>query len=155
MLPESSSQSIQLSETTLNHNPSPELISFNSEEVREVAKTNLDFFAAILLPDIIAYNFPPIYHELFNRIGVGLQNAKQILRLAFALPRGHAKSTFIRIIVCWIILYSNAKSIIIFSASQSLARKAIADIAGILNSVNVRTVYGDWTENLESRYTRL
>ncbi len=124
-------------------------ISFNVEEIREVAKANLDFFAALLLPDIIAYDFPPLYHELFRRIVDGLENTSKLLRLAFALPRGHAKSTFIRIIVAWLIIYSNSKSIVIFSASQNLARKAVADIVGILNSYNVRTVYGDWTENLE------
>lgn len=129
---------------------SPESEYYSVEEIKEAARYDLDLFAFLLIPEVATASFPPLYLELWARLIAGAEDLKALLRIVYALPRGHAKTTFIRLFVCWLIIYSDKKFIIIFSATQRLTRATIGTVANILSKSTCTAIYGDWQENRET-----
>lgn len=72
----------------------------------------------------------------------------KLLRFALGLPRGHAKTTFIKILICWFIVYDKASFILIVCSNEDLAENILADIHDILCSPNITSIYGNWSESL-------
>ena len=127
---------------------SPESEYYSVEEIKEAARYDLDLFAFLLIPEVATASFPPLYLELWARLIAGAEDLKALLRIVYALPRGHAKTTFIRLFVCWLIIYSDKKFIIIFSATQRLTRATIGTVANILSKPTCISIYGDWQEKI-------
>ena len=124
-----------------------EIDYYSTEEIKEAARYDLDIFAAILIPTVAVSAFPPIYIELWGRLISGAEDLTSLIRIVYALPRGHAKTTFIRLYICWLIIYSEKKFIIVFSATQRLTRATISTVANILSKQGCIQIYGDWREN--------
>lgn len=120
--------------------------SINPSEAYERGKVDINFFASLALPLVHETDYPAIYitawQILVNRKP---DDIGKIIRFALGLPRGHAKTTFIKILICWLIVYDLANFILIICANDDLAEQALADIDDILGSENMEAVYGSWT----------
>ena len=65
----------------------------------------------------------------------GCQKRTENKRLAFAAPRGHAKSTIVTLFyVMWSICYEKEKFVFILSATANQAQKLLSEIKGTLQS---------------------
>lgn len=117
---------------------------------------DINFFAALALPEVTLSALPYFYIACFQLIvkRVGLSSGT-ILRFALGLPRGHAKTTFIKIILAWMIAYKKARSYLIVASTQPNAQNIIEDLSNIMGSPNMEAVYGVWTANLTSDNTEL
>lgn len=122
-------------------------LHFDLAEVKQLARTDLSLFAGIMNPEVVLEPFPALYCELWGKLTSGAISLTKLLRLALALPRGHAKTTFIRLFIAWIFLYSTKRYVILFSASTALAKAAISDVFNMLSSPNCIAIYGDWREH--------
>lgn len=124
------------------------------ERVIKRNSEDISFFGAFCLPSVITKPFPTYYQELFLYIiqkymQLGEKDFSEVVMyLAIALPRGHAKTTFFKLIIAYGIIHDLFTCIIVVGANESRASDFINDVDNILKSENVRKVYGNWAAGL-------
>jgi hypothetical protein len=110
---------------------------------------DFNFFASLMVPTIMEFAFPEFYigifHMLRNRTP---KQIGRILRFALGLPRGHAKTTFVKILIAWLIVYDKISFAAVICANDELAEALISDVNDMLCSDNCTTIYGDWKRQL-------
>lgn len=121
-----------------------EEVTFNSEEVQAAAKESLDFLAALALPTVFKYLFPPVFIAIWQWLLSFVHRARDFSQLVIGLPRGFGKTMLIKIFVLYCILFTKKQFILIICGTQGKANNIIADIVGMLNEANIQKVFGDW-----------
>ena len=114
-------------------------------------KEDFNFFANFCMPDVVIHAFPPFYEHVFLYLVqefLSLHDPKVIFRFALSLPRGHAKTTFIKIFVAYGIIHDLFSFALIICANEERAQDFLADVHEILASLNVQTVYDNWEMQL-------
>lgn len=129
--------------------PTTEEISANAADIHTRAKADLDFLAALAIPEIFQFAFPFTLKAAWDWLLSYTNKVREFPQLALGLPRGFAKTTVIKLYVLYCILFTNKKFILIISSSASLAENIISDIADMLNEGNIKTVFGDWKIGIE------
>ena len=111
--------------------------------------TDINFFAALALPTVSVYSLPLFYVAIWQMLTTREEDkVGALLRFALGLPRGHAKTTFIKILICWMIVYDKVFFALIVCSNAALAEALMADIHDILCSDNMVSIYGDWAAGL-------
>lgn len=126
-------------------------VDVDSREVYARGAKDINFFASVLLPAVMVSPLPAFYVAIFHiLVNRKPEEMGKILRFALGLPRGHAKTTFIKILICWLIAYDKFSFIAVVCATDDLAQNLIADISEALGSPNVEEIYGKWTDQLST-----
>lgn len=113
---------------------------------------DINYFAFVAIPEVMVYKFPDLYVATWQMlvkamVEKDLTRAKRIVRFALGLPRGFAKTTFIKVLICWLICYDLVSFILIICATEPLAENLLDDIDGIMGQETVQQIYGYWTIN--------
>lgn len=111
------------------------------------AKSDLNVLGMLAMPEEFSFKFPAFYLVLFSLL-TGF--AAKVERFAIGIPRGFAKTTFIKLLCLWYIVFSHKQFILIVGASEALAINTLSDIADMLDSSNIRLVFGNWRSNQSS-----
>lgn len=120
-------------------------------EIENLCKEDFNFLAALCMPEIFKFNFPEIYQYFFNLIkGAITIGTDKFPQYAVGLPRGHLKTTWIKIQILYFILFTNRQFILIVGSVADLAQEILSDVQDILDSENIKTIYGNWRQNLET-----
>jgi hypothetical protein len=118
---------------------------------REKGFVDINFFAALCLPTVFEFALPNFYIAMWSILAKrDPKDIGRILRFALGLPRGHAKTTFIKILICWLIVYDKATFVLIVCANEQLAEQLLADINDMLGSPNMEAIYGNWSQCLST-----
>ena len=126
-----------------------ENISVSLTEAYERGRLDINFFSSLCIPTVCTFSLPTFYIAIWQLLSQrSPENLGKLLRFALGLPRGHAKTTFIKILICWLIVYDKASFILIVCSNSDLADNLLADIHDILSSPNILAVYGDWQSSL-------
>lgn len=126
-------------------------VSASLEEIYMRGRVDINFFASLCIPEVCIFDLPDFYCACFQLLVSREEtDVGKLLRFALGLPRGHAKTTFIKILIVWLIVYDQAKFILIVCANAPLAELLLSDIHDILKSDNIRVVYGDWEGGLST-----
>lgn len=112
----------------------------------KMAKEDLNFLAMLAAPETFFLLFPPFYLTLFQLL---TSFKKRVERFAIGIPRGFAKTTFIKILCVWYILFSHKRFILIVGASEELAVNTVSDICSLLSSLNIIKLFGRWNAEIE------
>lgn len=111
----------------------------------ERGRVDINFFAALAIPDTCVFKLPDFYVAVWQIIVEGNpEDPEELLRFCLGLPRGHAKTTFIKILITWLIVYDKISFALIVCANAELAENLLSDINDILSSTNIESVYGFW-----------
>ena len=129
--------------------PSIENVAVERNELFDRCKTDLNFFAAMAMPSIFTCLFPPIFLAIWEML-LDKCSLDNIFRLLLGLPRGHAKTTFIKLFCLYCILFTNRQFILIICASQPKAENFLADIVDMLDEDNILNIFGNWRLTLET-----
>ncbi|EDO29124.1 predicted protein [Nematostella vectensis] len=137
-------------------NSSTEQVAQATKEVRidpaeayERGKLDLNFFASLLIPSVMRTPFPDFYCGIFRIItNRNPEQLRKILRFALGLPRAHAKTTFVKVLICWLIVYDKISFVAILCANMDLASELMSDVSDMLGSSNCEAVYGLWARQL-------
>jgi len=125
--------------------PSTEELGASSEEVRQLAKNDLDFLAALIMPTVFKYCFPAVFKEgVWPWLLSYVHQKRTFPQLALGLPRGFAKSTLMKIFLMYCILFTKRKFILIIAATGPLAEAILSDVMDMLEEPNIKAVFGDW-----------
>lgn len=123
-------------------------ISVDPAEAYDRGKVDINFFASLCMPEIFVSALPPFYLMVWQLLAQrGPESYGKLLRFALGLPRGHAKTTFIKILIAWFLAYDHYRFVLVVCANQTLADNVLADIDSIMGSPNLEAIYGSWTSN--------
>lgn len=112
---------------------------------------DINFFASLALPQVMLSSLPPFYMAVWQILVTRKpEELGRILRFALGLPRGHAKTTFVKIVITWLIVYDRVTFALIICATESLAEQLLADVNDMLGSSNIEAVYGPWSSGLST-----
>lgn len=128
-----------------------ELLAYNAQDIEDSAKRDLDFLAGLAIPDVSSSAYPNFYVGLWNYIiAAALDESRNVYQLALGLPRGHAKTTWLKLLILFLILFTSRKFILVLGSNAARAEAILADIATMLDSQNIQTVFGNWRGNLKT-----
>lgn len=130
-----------------------ELAAMTAGDVEQLCEHSLDFLAGVALPETCVALFPSIYQNMWALFIEALAKNKGVDRYAIGLPRGHAKTVFLKLLCLYIILFTNRQFILVTCATVDLACNFIADVCSMLGSTNITNVFGDYkqTTKVENR----
>ena len=117
-----------------------------AHEAAALAKQDLNFLGVLAAPENFTFLFPAFYLTLFS-ILTAFRN--KVERFAIGIPRGFAKTTFLKLLCLWYILFSHKKFILIVGAAEDLAVNTLADICDFLNQPNIIALFGRWNREIE------
>lgn len=117
------------------------------ESVKARCRVDFNFYAGLLLgPDIMETAFPPFYaRDLFGLLTGTDDDPYHLLRFALGLPRGFVKTTFCKIITCWLIHHGYNDFILIVCATDGLAQNFLNDLDEMLSGPKPEELYGRWS----------
>lgn len=130
-------------------NAASAIYQIDPSEAYERGKVDINFFAGLVIPSVMISPFPDFYVGIFNIItSRDPEQLRKILRFALGLPRAHAKTTFIKVLIAWLIVYDKISFALIICANMDLASNLMNDVSDMLGSPNTEAVYGLWTRQL-------
>lgn len=138
----------RLDENDLHDRPE-NVLTLSIEEAYKKGSVDLDYFCKLALPGVIEFSFPDYYVTIWQLLvsSVTAKDRELVLRIALGLPRGFAKTTFVKLIVVWFLVYDLASFVLIVCENSPLAEKFLGDVDDILGSPNMELVYGKWNIN--------
>ena len=134
----------------LESSPQQQNDGYKYEEVYQLAKTDMDFFAGLALPEVYKYAFPDLYLQLWNLVTSTFYKKRDFSRYALGLPRGFAKTLVVKLLILYSILYTPKRFILVLCENEEKGKSILADVEDMLSEPNIKAVYGDWTAAQES-----
>lgn len=123
---------------------------FERASVVKLAQTDFNFFAALCLPEVMEFEFPPEYMAMSEMVEeAALRTDKTDHNFALGLPRGFAKTTWAKIFTAWCFCFSDRQYALCASSNESKAQSFTADVARILKSPNLTRLFGSYEEGAE------
>lgn len=120
-----------------------------AQDIQTVSKADLDFLAALIMPTIFQFCFPPVFKSVWSWLISYVEQHRVFPQLALGLPRGFGKTTLMKIFVVYSILFTDKKFILVISATATLAENIVSDIIDMLEEPNIKAVFGDWRLGVE------
>jgi hypothetical protein len=118
--------------------------AFQANEVADLARTSLDFLAALCIPQVFEYFFPPIFLSIWSWLTSYVQKERDFSQLALGLPRGFGKTMVIKLFIIYCVLFTKKHFILVLCETTTKAKNIIADVADMLDEGNVKKTFGDW-----------
>lgn len=115
--------------------------AFQAQEVQTLAREEMDFLAALAMPTIFQFGFPPVFKAVWQWLLNEIFRPRHFPQLALGLPRGFGKTTVIKLFILFCILFTQKKFIKNFKIKndkQFLNRVCVnshAQVEGVFGSV--------------------
>lgn len=86
-----------------------QVVALDAGEAAELAKKDFNFLAGLAMPNVYEFPFPPIYGAVWQLLWGAANTTRDFSKFAIGLPRGHAKTTWIKLFILALILFTNKK----------------------------------------------
>ncbi len=113
------------------------------------SREQLDFLAQLILTDIYSYGYPPVFQAVWQMLCDAAMRATGKPKYAIGIPRGFAKTILLKLYCVWCILFTERRFILIICNTEKLAFNFLSDVAEMLNSPNIKLIFGDWKIKIE------
>lgn len=123
--------------------------NFVRAEAMELAENGLDFLAGLAIPTVFKYLFPPVLLAAWKLLVDCSKKPRGEDRIALGIPRGHGKTTLIKLFILYLILFTDRKFILITSETATKAQNILSDVMDMLNERNIIALFGDWKLGVE------
>lgn len=123
--------------------------NFELEQVYQAAMNDPDFLAALAMPEVFTYQWPPIFVALWAWLLEVVAKERDFSDLALGLPRGFGKSTIVKLFILYCILFTKRQFILVLAATATMAENIISDVFDMLDERNIKAVFGDWRAGIE------
>jgi hypothetical protein len=126
-------------DTLVSGSTSVEMGAVHMDRVDMIEALHRDgrFFIEFNLGEELTTPVPDFHLECWD-----LLTAMNILYIALALPRGHAKTTLCKLVCVWYLLFSPTRFVVYVSATANIASEACKDIIAYIQSPNFEQVFG-------------
>ena len=126
------------------------LYAMERSQVIEACKADLNFLAPLALPDVFEVDFPPVLLLVWQMVTAELQKrSRGFPKLALGIPRGHAKTTLVKLLILYIILFTDKKYVLVISSIEKKAIAIISDVISMLEEDNIVRTFGRWDVSCE------
>jgi hypothetical protein len=119
-------------------------VNLSTLETEQTAKNSLDFLAALALPEVYRYAFPPIFLTIWSWLLSYTGEKRTFPQLAIGLPRGFGKTMFLKLYMLYVILFTDKRFVLVICGTQGKAINVLTDVCSMLSSPNIRKVFGYW-----------
>lgn len=127
----------------------------NPTEAIDKASKDMNFLAMLCLFDVMKFLFPPMFLAMWELCVSKLQLTRDFTKLALGIPRGFAKTTFVKLIIVYTILFTRKHFVLVVSYAEEHAISVISDVCSMLGSPNIKLLFGDWTINARTNTKHL
>jgi hypothetical protein len=124
-------------------------LGVDREQAVNAAQQDLNFFAALAIPEIFLYLFPVVFIAIWQILQQAAKREHGKDFLAIGIPRGFGKTILLKLYVVYLILFTDRRFILIVCNTDALAQNFLADVMDILNSTNIKNIFGDWALTAE------
>lgn len=121
---------------------------YDPVEIKAAMREGLNAFASVVAPEDVTLEFPDFYSWLWLRLLQALFADRDFSKFAIGLPRGHGKTFVIKLLICFIIIFTKKRYILVIGANLAKAQAIIADVCTMLQHPNVVTLFGNFTSSL-------
>lgn len=128
---------------------------FVNTNAKELAKTSLNFLAGLAIPTVFTFLFPRVLLTVWSLLTTAAQDIPKNPKIALGIPRGHAKTTLLKLFVIYCIFFTKLKFILIICDTGPKAENFLADVEDMLNEPNIIAVFGDWKQSCETNRNEL
>ena len=118
-------------------------IGYDRDQIEEYARRDLNFLAGLAMPEVFEYLFPPMFLAIWQWLIGYVHQSRTFPKLALGIPRGFAKTTFVKLFILYCILFTTRRFILIVSSTESHAKNIISDVMNFLDEPNIQKVFGD------------
>jgi len=120
---------------------------------------DFNFFAGLCLTNIMRFRFPDYYVALWVMLVKALEDGspermKKVIKYAIGLPRGFIKTTFLKVLVCWLVVHDKLEFILIICATEPLSEAFLSDVNMMLQSENIENLFGRWDPAVDNADTK-
>lgn len=138
--------------TDLGTSDAPELqqYSISAEDIKAAAMADLDFLAAIAMPDAYEHEFPVVLKAAWKLMKEQQDRISENPQIALGIPRGHGKTTLIKLYCLYIILFTQRRFILVTSSTEALATNFVSDVMDFLAEPNIKSAFGDYTYGMQT-----
>jgi hypothetical protein len=125
--------------------------NYDRLQIVEACRNDLNFLAAMAIPDTYEFVFPPTHITAWSILVDGeADSTHRFLQFALGIPRGHAKTTLIKLFILRCILFTNRSFFLVAASTQVHSINILSDVSSMLSEQNIRAVFGDWRIGLET-----
>ena len=124
-------------------------VGLSRDEAIAACKTDLNFFASVCLPEVYRFPFPPIFVAVWQMLTDDALKTSGQQRIAIGLPRGFGKTILLKLYAVWLTLFTSRQFVLVVCNTQPLASNFIADVEDVLDSTNIKNLFGDWRIAME------
>lgn len=118
--------------------------SYDREQVIELAQRDLNMLAGLAMPAVFEHLFPKILLAAWMLLTQMVAKTKDFSKIALGIPRGHGKTTLIKLFILYCILFTKRKFILVVSDTEQKAINIISDTMDMLSESNMMRLFGDW-----------
>ena len=123
----------------------------HAEQWRIGAEADLNILAMLSMPTVFKVHFPLVLlaaWSLLKQRAADIQT--KFHQIALGIPRGHAKTTLIKLWILYCILFTKRKFMLVICSTESNATNIISDVADMLDELNIIKLFGDWRLGMET-----
>lgn len=123
--------------------------AFNAEEAIKLARQEPDYLSALATPEVWEYEYPRVFRSIWDWVIERMLRTRDFSKLAIGLPRGFGKTSFVKLLLLYAILFTKKQFILVLSNTAQGAINIISDVMDMLNEPNIRALFGDWKLGVE------
>lgn len=123
---------------------------YDRAEVIARMREDFDFFCAVIAPEVCTSPFPEFFLGVFAEISAAARRERDRSKYAIGIPRAHAKTTFVKLVIAYLLLFSPKQYFLIVGSITSKASDIIADVMSLLDGPNCRALFGNWRADVDS-----
>ena len=121
-----------------------QIAAYSAKEVIDRCKEDFNFFCRVALPEVCVYDFPDFYVAVFWMLVEACGKERDDSKYAIGIPRAHAKTSYAKLLIVWLILFSKKRYFMIVGSIEKKAADIVADVISTLEQPNMVTLFGKW-----------
>lgn len=114
------------------------------DQIKARARVDFNFYAGLVAPQIMRAAYAKFYLDLFSILTALDDDPYKLIRFALGLPRGFVKTTFLKILTCYLIHYEFNFFVLVVCAAEPKAIAFIDDVDEMLGSPVAEQIFGKW-----------
>ena len=123
--------------------------AYDKQQIIQIAENDVNMLAGLAMPTIFKVMFPKVLIAAWALLVQCVRKKHDFSQIALGIPRGHGKTTLLKLFILFVILFTDRKFILVISSTATLAENIIADVVDMLNEPNILRLFGDWRMGAE------
>lgn len=108
---------------------------------------DINMLGAICFADQMKFLFPAMFTVMWELLKSKIHLFRDFSQIALGIPRGFAKTTFIKLWIVYCVLYTKKRFVLVVSYNEEHAQSIIKDVCMMLSHPNVISLFGDYRLN--------